>query len=66
MGADCPDKFDLEFLGWIWNFNKKNRSRYYQMLSELQGKEVHILKSRREIKRFIASITGKWDERKIT
>lgn len=53
MGADCPDKFDLEFLSWVWSFNRKNRSRYYQMLNELQGREVHILRKRREIKRLI-------------
>ncbi len=56
MGTDCPDKFDLKFLAWVWSFNKKNRSRYYQLLSELQGKEVHILRKRREIKSLIEAI----------
>ena len=63
MGTDCPDKFDLEFLIWIWNFNKNNRSRYYEILAELQGKEVHILRARREIKGLIELITNVYKEK---
>ena len=25
MGEGCPERFDLDFLKWVWNFNKKNR-----------------------------------------
>lgn len=56
MGEDCPDKFDLEFLSWVWNFNRKHRSGYYQLLSELQGKEVYILRKRKEIKGLIRKL----------
>ncbi len=58
MGVDCPERFDLEFLSWIWNFNKNNRKRYYQILSELQGKEVHVLKKREEIKGLITQLAA--------
>ena len=27
MGPDCPEKSDLEFLKYIWNFDRKNRPR---------------------------------------
>ena len=50
MGRECPECFDLQFLVWIWTFHKKNRSNYHRMLSELQGKEVHILRARKELK----------------
>ena len=56
MGEGCPERFDWEFLQWIWHFNKKHRRRYLQMLSELEGKEVYILKNRREVKRFLESL----------
>ncbi len=49
MGMDCPEKIDLEFLTWIWNFNKENRNRYYQLLSGLKDKEIHIVRKRRDI-----------------
>ena len=56
MGEGCPERFDWEFLQWIWHFNKKHRRRYLQMLSELEGKEVYILKNRREVKQFLESL----------
>ena len=53
MGAGCPERFDLEFLRWVWNFNKNKRQRYYDMLNSLEGKQVYILKSRREVDAFL-------------
>jgi adenylate kinase family enzyme len=53
MGMDCPEKFDIEFLKWIWNFNKKYRSNYYNELRNLKNKNVLILHSRRECKKFL-------------
>lgn len=49
MGTDCPEKIDLEFLSWIWNYNKKNRSRYYRLLSEQKNKDIHIVRKRKEL-----------------
>ena len=56
MAEGCQEWFDPEFAVWIWNFNKKNRARYYALLKNLEGKQVCILKSRREADAFLASI----------
>ena len=56
MGDGCPERFDLEFLKWVWNFNKNKRQRYYDMLSALEDKQVFILKSRREVRAFLESL----------
>ena len=56
MGEGCPERFDLEFLKWIWTFNKTRRQSYYEMLSQLDGKQVHIFKCRREIKDYLNRI----------
>lgn len=53
MGEGCPERIDLEFLKWVWNFNKTKRQRYYNMLQELDGKQVFILKNRRQVRRFL-------------
>ncbi len=53
MGEGCAERFDPEFALWIWNFNKNYRARFYQLLNAAQGKEVIILKSRREVERFL-------------
>ena len=52
MAPGCSEWFDPEMAGWIWNFNRKNRSRYLDLLENWNG-DVHILKNRREVRRFL-------------
>ena len=56
MGEGCPERFDLDFLKWVWNFNKKNRENYYRMLNESEGIQTIVLKNRRMVKRFLQSL----------
>ena len=56
MGEGCPERFDLEFPKWVWDFNKNKREKNYRLLEEAEGVEVIILKNRREVKRFLASL----------
>lgn len=56
MGKGCPERIDFDFLKWVWNFNKNKRQRYYRMLNEAEGKQTIVLKNRRMVKRFLASL----------
>ena len=56
MGAGCPERFDLEFLKWVWNFNKTKRERYYRILNEAEGIETIVLKNRRMVNRFLKEL----------
>ena len=56
MGEGCPERFDLDFLKWIWNFNKQNRDRYYGMLNNAEGIRTIVLKNRRMVRRFLRSL----------
>ena len=56
MGAGCPERIDLDFLKWVWNFNKNKRERYYRMLNEAEGKQTIVLKNRRMVRRFLDSL----------
>ena len=56
MGEGCPERFDWEFLQWIWGFNKAHREKYYRMLNEAEGIEKIVLKNRRMVKRFLKSL----------
>ncbi len=56
MGEGCPERFDLDFLKWVWNFNKAHREGYYRLLNEEEGVETIVLKNRRMVKRFLNSI----------
>ena len=40
MGEGCPERFDWEFLQWVWNFNRKHREKYDRMLNETDRKSV--------------------------
>ena len=56
MGAGCPERFDPEFLKWIWNFNRKHRENYYRLLNEAEGTETIVLKNRKAVKRFLEQL----------
>lgn len=56
MGAGCPERFDLVFLKWVWNFNKNKRESYYRLLNEAEGVETIVLKNRRQVKKFLKSL----------
>ncbi len=53
MGEGCPERFDLDFLKWVWNFNRDKREGFYRLLNETQGIETIVLKNRRMVKRFL-------------
>lgn len=56
MGEGCPERFDLEFLSWVWNYNKNNRERNYQLLDEAAHAHKIILKNRRAVKAFLKNL----------
>lgn len=57
MGEGCPERFDLDFLKWVWNFNKNKREKYYKLLDESEGIEIIVLKNRREVKKFLERVS---------
>lgn len=56
MGEGCPERFDWEFVCWVWNFNKNKRERNYRLLSEVEGVDIIILKNRRQVERFLQNL----------
>lgn len=56
MGEGCPERFDLDFLKWVWDFNKNKREKNYRLLNEAEGKQTIVLKNRRMVKRFLQSL----------
>ena len=55
MGEGCPERIDLDFLKWVWNFNKNKRESYYKLLNEAENVETIVLKNRRAVKLFLNS-----------
>jgi adenylate kinase family enzyme len=56
MGEGCPERIDLDFLKWVWNFNKNKREKNYRLLNEAEGVRVIILKNRRAVKKFLSEL----------
>ena len=56
MGEGCPERFDWEFLQWVWNFNKNKRDTNYRRLAEVEGVDIIILKNRRQVERFLRNL----------
>jgi adenylate kinase family enzyme len=56
MGAGCPERFDLDFLRWVWNYNKNKRQRNYQLLNEATHAKKIVLKNRCMVKQFLENI----------
>ena len=56
MGEGCPERFNWDFLVWVWNFNKNHREKTYRLLERYPDKEIHILKNRRQVKQLLEKI----------
>lgn len=56
MTEGCNEKVDLEFLGWIWNYPKKNKPQIEEKLKRYETEKCVIrLRSKRETENFFAN-----------
>lgn len=53
MAPGCNERFDPEFIRWIWNFNKEKRPQYLQLLQRRKDVKVYILKNRRQARKLL-------------
>jgi adenylate kinase family enzyme len=56
MAEGCPERFDREFLKFIWNFNKQNRVLNYTRIAKSKHAKAIVLKNRRELKAFLETL----------
>lgn len=56
MSEGCPERFDMEFMKWIWNFNKNYRDDFYNILKAEREKSVYIFNNRKDCNKFLNSI----------
>jgi adenylate kinase family enzyme len=56
MSEGCPERFDMEFMKWIWNFNKNHRDDFYNILKAEREKSVYIFNNRKDCNKFLNSI----------
>jgi adenylate kinase family enzyme len=57
MADECREKFNLEFIRWVWSYPKKIRPKVMERLKEnSQDKKIVLLRSRAEVENFLASL----------
>lgn len=58
MGEGCPERLDLEFLRFVWNFRRAHRADMMTALDDFRtsGRKVIILRNDRETKAFLDSL----------
>lgn len=60
MTEGCNEKIDLEFLGWVWNFQKTTKPKIEERLKQFEGKRTIIrLKSPKEVENFLTNLQAK-------
>ena len=56
MGEGCPERLDLNFLRWVWNYNRDKRQRNYCLLNEATHAEKIVLKNQHMVKQFLKNL----------
>lgn len=56
MGGNCPERFDWEFLKWVWTYNQQNRDRNYGWLNSADHAETYAFKNRRQLRKFLKQL----------
>ncbi|HTH51298.1 MAG TPA: hypothetical protein VL501_05165 [Pyrinomonadaceae bacterium] len=53
MAGGCVEKFDLEFIAWVWTYKNRSRKRVMNDLSTARDKRIVILRSRADVENFL-------------
>lgn len=56
MPDGCPERFDWEFIKYIWKFNENNRVINYTRTAKYKHAKAIVLKSRKEAQAFLESL----------
>lgn len=57
MADDCPEKFDWEFIKWIWDFENRSKGKMERLLEKFENEKTIIrLKSKREVENFFFNL----------
>lgn len=60
MGEGCEERIDFAFIRWVWSYPDKHRPTILERLSTYSDeKNIIILRSTKEVKRFLASVEQK-------
>ena len=58
MGDGCPERFDWEFMKYVWNYNRENREKLYRKLNALDRVNVIVFRNRKEGNLFLRNLNN--------
>jgi adenylate kinase family enzyme len=56
MAEGCNERFDWEFIQWVWTYPKRARSRVPAQFEQFTDKNFVVLRSTREIESFLQGL----------
>ncbi len=57
----CPEKIDLDFIRWIWDYPNTRKPAILRFLERLRSsKNVYIIKNQKEIEEFLKALEGRY------
>lgn len=58
MGQDCPERFDLQFYSYVWNYQRTQGSRFFELARKYFAGKPVILKSPTAVKNYLNQFQG--------
>jgi len=66
VGEGCPEKIDLDFIRWIWEYPRTRKPIILRFLEGLRAtKNVYILRNQREIEEFLDALRIRYDQNRL-
>ena len=60
MAAGCPERFDLDFLRYVWTFDRRHRPLVVELVAALSPAQRLVqFRSRRDVDEFLTGLPGR-------
>jgi adenylate kinase family enzyme len=57
----CPEKIDMDFIRWIWNYPRVSKPRILKFMEKLKAsKNVYFLQNQKEIEEFLKALRNRY------
>ena len=53
MAEGCPERFNFEFMRYVFSFRRKNRKKILSLLDKAEGKRIIIIRNNAELEKLI-------------
>jgi adenylate kinase family enzyme len=59
----CPEKIDMEFLRWIWNYPRVSKPRILRLMERFrESKNLYFLRNQKEIEEFLKALKTRYGQ----